>query len=143
MSSTVWSIQQHLLSRLKTWAVINIIGGFLLLLRPAKFYRALGQQFVAWGLINLLISVLGERGLRNRQPISEVCPSIEVQEYTKFSRILWVNTILDIFYISGGLLLARARKTRQEKTAGHGIGIIIQGAGLFILDLYHALLLHQ
>lgn len=142
-SLSVWSIQQKLLSRLKTWACVNLIGGYLLLLHPGKFYQAVGQQFVAWGLINLLISIFGKRSLSSRQATSESCPAIKTRERTKLTRILWGNTILDIFYISGGLLLARSKNSRQEKTAGHGIGIIIQGAGLFILDLYHALLLHR
>ena len=55
-------------------------------------------------------------------------------------RVLWVNTGLDVLYIAGGLKLMRTRGRTDERSKGHGAGIVVQGAFLFIFDLIHAVL---
>jgi len=52
--------------------------------------------------------------------------------------LLWINTALDVLYVAGGLILALAFGSRGMDWQGHGWGIVVQGAFLFLFDLIHA-----
>ena len=63
---------------------------------------------------------------------------VETREARWLSRILWVNTGLDVIYILGGLWLFQTWGEGSSLWQGHGVGIIIQGGFLFLFDLSHA-----
>jgi hypothetical protein len=52
--------------------------------------------------------------------------------------LLWINTALDVLYVLGGLWWAK-RDSGDGEAKGNGLGVMIQGAFLFVLDLIHAL----
>jgi hypothetical protein len=57
----------------------------------------------------------------------------------RLSRLLWLNTLLDVGYIAGGAWLVRTKGRTDPAWRGHGWGVIVQGAFLFVFDLTHAL----
>jgi hypothetical protein len=122
----------HLL-RLALWATASVLIGTttiaVLRLRgrtsPLLFHCAL--QTAAWGAVDLLI-VWAARG------------SLALRDFAsarRLERFLWLNTGLDAGYVAVGLTLALAGWSmgRRLGAVGAGIGIIIQGLALLLLDL--------
>lgn len=58
-------------------------------------------------------------------------------ERAKLVRTLWINTILDAFYIIGGRLVMIFLGKDSPLWQGMGLGIILQGSFLFFFDLIH------
>jgi hypothetical protein len=57
----------------------------------------------------------------------------------RLSRLLWFNALLDVGYMAGGAWLVRTKGRTDPAWRGHGWGIVVQGAFLFVFDLAHAL----
>ncbi|MBN2006671.1 MAG: hypothetical protein JXA21_25180 [Anaerolineae bacterium] len=59
------------------------------------------------------------------------------------ARLLWINTGLDVIYVTVGLILAYGGPSKETNPAprrrGSGWGVVLQGAALFLFDLMHAL----
>ena len=128
---SIWQFQKALALRLLTWAFASMASG-VWLLRLSQFWRGIGSQFVGWGVINALIAFLGsssaERRMRTHPQALE--PEFMDNETRNLSRLLWLNTFLDVLYMIGGLSWASSRKN-QNFQRGIGWGIVVQGA--FIL----------
>lgn len=138
---TIWQFHQTLTRRLLSWASASIATGLSLLLRGRPMQQGVGTQFVGWGVINLLIALLGGRSSRRRAAASDAnTPETTAKEARNIRRLLWVNTGLDVFYILGGWQLARTKGKTDPRWRGQGWGIVIQGAFLFVFDLIHAFL---
>ncbi len=139
---TIWQFNQTLTQRLLSWASTSISTGVSLLLRGNTFQQGVGTQFVGWGVINLLIALIGGRSSRRRAAApTAYTPATVERETRNLRRILWINTGLDVFYVLGGWQLARTKGKDDARWRGQGWGIILQGAFLFFFDLGHALLL--
>ncbi|MFX1300751.1 MAG: DUF6992 family protein [Promethearchaeota archaeon] len=104
------------------WSIISILCGIVLLLVPISVLQGIGLQALLWGFIDAMIAVIGV--LRNKEMPAD-----------KAARFLRINVFLDIGYMLIGVLLIVFLGLNQF-LFGNGIGIIIQGAFLFILDLY-------
>ena len=142
-NNDVWTIQLQLLKRLNIWARLNLICGLPLLLLPGQLWRSIGQQFLAWGSINFIIAVAGRRSFQKRFSASSGNAQVAAKESTGLQRLLWVNSILDILYIGVGITLAKKDGCKNKSLSAHGLGVVIQGLGLFVIDLWHALLLSR
>jgi hypothetical protein len=124
----------HLL-RLGAWAIGSVLAGSLLLalvaLRraagPQPLLRHFGFQAAAWGLVDLAIVGWAWRGLALRDHAGA----------TALDRFLWLNLGLDVGYVAVGATLAIAGWTlgRRLGAVGAGLGVVVQGAALFLLDL--------
>ena len=124
----------HLL-RLALWAVGSVLAGSFLLalvaLRRAAgsqpLLRHFALQTAAWGVVDLAIAAWAWRGLTVRDHASA----------QQLDRILWLNLGLDVGYVAVGLTLALAGWTlgRRLGAVGAGVGVMVQGAALFLLDL--------
>ncbi len=135
----IWQFQDVLTRRLSVWAQLSIALGLVGMLIPRPFWRGVAIQFVGWGLINLTLSVFGNRGTRRRiaRLSEEEKHTLAPEETRKVRRILWVNTGLDVLYMLGGALFARANFSDPFRV-GTGLGIILQGMFLFFFDWIHA-----
>ncbi|MGL4648204.1 MAG: DUF6992 family protein [Caldilineaceae bacterium] len=134
-TTSIWSFQRRLTHRLMRWAIPSVVVGGLLAWRgrtPAQ--RAIGQQAVAWGAIDAAIALGGQSAAERKQ--ATAMPVDEIAQARSLRRLLWLNTALDVLYVTGGLALARSQ--RGDAARGHGIGIIIQGGFLLFFDLIHA-----
>ena len=104
------------------WSIASIIVGIVLFLVPISVLQGIGLQAVLWGIIDVIIAVAGV--LRNKEMSAE-----------KAARFLRINVFLDIGYMVVGVVLILLFLV-DPFLLGNGIGIIIQGAFLFVLDLY-------
>lgn len=135
-----WTFQANLMRRLRTWALANLFGGgVLLLLRGQPFWQGFGSQAIGWGFVNALLAVFGGRAAESRRTAlpNPHDPQIHARENQNLRRILWINAVLDVFYVLGGLTLAQ-REWNHPQRRGMGWGIVFQGAFLFGFDVLNA-----
>jgi len=104
------------------WSLASIILGVILLLLPVSLLQGIGLQALLWGIIDIIIALVGI--FRQKE-----------QSAFKVTRFLRINVFLDIGYMLVGVLLG-VFLWIDSFILGNGIGIIIQGAFLFGLDLY-------
>jgi hypothetical protein len=111
--------------RLLAWSLSNfVIGGLIFFFfSPLLLLRGIGIQGVLWGIIDALIALF-TLFKQNDRPIE------------KISKILRINTGLDIGYQAVGASLF-VFFWQDPFIAGNGLGVIIQGAFLFVLDFYY------
>lgn len=124
--------QLHLL-KLLVWAAISIVAGTALITlvrvrRPsAPLLLHFGVQAVAWGAVDAAIAVWARSGLAMRDLASAVA----------LDRFVWFNIGLDVGYVGVGATLAilGVRGERRPGLVGAGLGVVVQGLALTVLDL--------
>ena len=136
--------QNRLLSKLLVWSGLSLVAGLFLQVLRDPFGRGLGQQFAGWGLVDGLIALAG-LSVARRQAVLPTTPVLSAQVYIdegkdarNLQRLLTINSVLDVFYMAGGLQLMRSKGARDAYWRGSGLGIIIQAGFLFFFDLLHA-----
>lgn len=138
LSRALRADQQAHLWRVGAWGLANAVGGAVLVLasdrgqRPGRW--AFGLQSGAWGVVNVGIATVGL--------ISG--PGEVTGEWTQafaaengYADVLLFNLGLNVAYAAvGGTLLAVAGRGVSDPAAwrGHGAALVLQGAGLFVLD---------
>lgn len=131
-SDTLLAAERGHLTRLLAWGALSVIAGtaILVLLAVQRARSPLllnfGIQTAAWGAIDLGLTGAAWRGLAER----------DLSGATRLSNLLWLDTGLDVGYIGVGVTLAAAGWAlgRRVGAVGAGIGIIIQGLALLLLD---------
>lgn len=132
-ADTLLTYEQGHLLRLGVWAAISMLGGTVLLavltLRrlEAPLLKHFAIQTGAWGVVNALIALWAWRGLAMR----------DFAGTQKLLNILWLNTGLDLGYAAVGLTLVIVgwRWERRLGAVGAGLGVVLQGLALALLDL--------
>lgn len=122
----------HLL-RLLVWAAASMLAGTALLawLRAGERHSSLLKHFaiqsVAWGVVDAVIAGVALRGVAPR----------DIASATRLDRMLWLNIGLDAGYVFVGITLVVAawRLGRRLGLVGAGIGVVVQGGALALLDL--------
>ncbi len=137
----VWQAQARLGQQLLRWGGFSAaIGIFLTILPGQRFLNGLGSQTALWGLIDAVIAWLGIRSAHRKITAPDAhLPVKQHKAREALHRTLWINTILDVGYVMGGLVLANSIGRRDSFWRGSGLGIIIQGGFLLIFDALHAL----
>ena len=135
MMTSIWDLQIAISRRLLWWSGLSILAGSGLVLSGNAFWQGFGIQAIIWGVIDASIALLGRHRARQRSPAS-YSPDQLLQENRRLRRILWVNTFLDVVYVTGGIVLASLHESIFWQ--GHGWGIALQGGFLFFFDLIHA-----
>lgn len=132
--------QKQLLMTLLGWAGSSIVLGLGMRRGGDSFRAGVGEQFVGWGMINALIATVGLIGVsRRNKPTTTKAAGSPTDKKLNLARLLWVNTVLDVFYVTGGGWYARKQGATDELRRGRGVGIMIQGGYLFFFDLINAL----
>ena len=129
-TTSIWTFNRSLSNRLLLWAIGSMVGGLLLQRSKRPLLKGIGAQAIGWGAID---AASAERKQIAATPLSEV------QHARSLRRLLWINTLLDVFYVAAGWWVVRSKGRDNESWRGHGWGIIIQGKFLFVFDLVHAL----
>ena len=62
---------------------------------------------------------------------------MHIENLTKLKKILIINSLLDLGYVTIGILIFIGIFNINEYN-GHGIGVIIQGSFLALFDTYYA-----
>ena len=116
-ADTLLSLERGHLIRLALWAAACVLSGTTLLTwllvrrTTAPLLRHFAIQTAAWGAVNLAIAAWAWRGLAFR----------DFAGTQRLLNILWLNTGLDVGYAAGGV--------------GAGLGVVVQGVALALLDL--------
>ena len=132
-SDTLLAIERAHLLRLLVWAGGSVVVGTglyaVLTLRHvgSALLRHFAIQTFAWGLVNVAIAGTGILRLAER----------DLASATQLDRLLWLSAGLDVGVLLVGLTLALTGWTlaRRLGLVGAGMGVILQGAGLLVLDL--------
>ena len=141
----VWIFSANLTRRLLIWSISSVLITVPMFFSASPFLRGLAIQFLAWGVVDGAIAIFGARMSANKQKNlqQDETGEVETKEAHWLSRILWVNTGLDMVYVLGGIWLFQTWGTDSSLWRGHGVGIVIQGGFLFLFDLYHAFALRN
>jgi hypothetical protein len=150
-SDTLLVAERSHLLRLIVWGAGSVLAGSLLLVTllvaarrgggsdgaaaaaaspdggaPSPLLLHFAIQTAAWGAIDLAIALAGWRGLAMR----------DVDGATRLDRLLWLNAGLDVGYVAVGVTLAVAGWLlgRRLGAVGAGLGVVVQGAALLVLD---------
>jgi hypothetical protein len=102
---------------------------------PSRLLQHFAIQTGAWGAIDATLAVLGRPRLMLR----------DFDGVTRLDRFLWLNCGLDVGYIAVGvaLLWCGWRLARSHGLVGAGLGVVIQGLALLLLDARLAALIAQ
>ena len=133
-SDTLLHAERAHLIRLAIWGVGSILAGTgvlaLVAIRRTRspLLSHFALQTASWGLIILAIAFLAWRTLAPRDAAGAA----------RLDRLVWFNAGLDLGYAAVGATLALTGWVlgRRHGLVGAGIGILLQGLALTILDLH-------
>jgi len=110
---------------LSTWSVSSIILGIILsFISPGTILGGIGLQAIIWGIIDLFIAAY-------------ILFKQKIQSIEQVTKTVSVNIYLDILYQVIGLIVI-VMYLQNPYFVGNGIGVIIQGFFLLLLDrTYH------
>ena len=125
--------RNHLL-RLAAWGAACVLAGtaLVLLLAMRRSRSPLVHHFAlqtgAWGAVELLVALMLWRGIAYR----------DLAGFTRLDRFLWLRVGLDAGTIAVGLTLALTgwQLARRLGLLGAGLGVIVQGLALLVLDAW-------
>ena len=131
-SDSLLAAEREHLQRLVLWAIASVLVGTALLAwlairrERAPLLSHFAIQSVAWGAIDLAIAGWAWRGLKMR----------DLDGATALDRFLWLNVGLDVGYVGVGVTLAVTgwMLGRRLGLVGAGIGVVVQGLALLVLD---------
>jgi len=128
-------LQQNGMLVLGSWAVGNFaVSGYQMTRTKGTTYY-FHQMNVFWNTVNMAIAVGGYLGAIQMGDLS----SMELyEEYHNFSKVLLINTGLDVAYVMTGLYLRERSGNVQKHTKrlkGYGNSLMLQGGFLFAFDL--------
>jgi hypothetical protein len=135
-SDTLLAAERSHLIRVVLWAVTCAVLGTavvsILTLRrvAAPIILAFAIQTLAWGSAELIVAAARWQSLSMR----------DVSAATRLDRLTWFSVGLDVGIIAVGVtaLVAARMSNRKLNVIGAGLGIIVQGLGLVVLDLTFA-----
>jgi len=127
--------RQHLL-RLLAWSALSIlVGTSVVVLLAARRIRSpllthFAIQTIAWGVVIGALTALSWRGLHLR----------DVGGAARLERLLWMRIGLDMGLVAVGATVSLTGRATSRKLVlmGAGLGVIVQGAALLLLDLQFA-----
>ena len=138
LSAALRADQQAHLWRVGAWGLANAVGGAVLVLatdRDADPGRwAFGLQSGAWGVVNVGIAAVGLASGPG-EVTAEWATALGAEN--GYADVLLVNLGLNVGYVAvGGTLLAVAGRgvSTPDAWRGHGGALVLQGAGLLVLD---------
>lgn len=132
-ASDLLELERTHLLKLALWGILSVMAGSAVLtairLRrvDTSLLRHFAIQTTAWGAVDLAIVAWAWNGLRLR----------DLAAATQLDRFLWFNIGLDVGYVLVGITLAICgwRLGRRLGLVGAGLGVLLQGLALAVLDL--------
>lgn len=132
-ADTLLTLERGHLQRLLLWAAASVvIGTSLLALLAARrsaapLLRHFAIQCIAWGLVDAAIVAWAWRGLAYR----------DFAGVQQLLNVLWLNVGLDAGYAAVGATIALLgwRWGGRLGAVGAGVGVVLQGLVLALLDL--------
>ncbi|HUQ80173.1 MAG TPA: hypothetical protein VM076_03485 [Gemmatimonadaceae bacterium] len=135
-SDTLFAAERSHLLRVMLWAVTSATLGtalvaFITLRRiAAPILQGFAVQVVAWGLFELIVAATSWQLLTMR----------DVSAATRLDRLTWLHVGLDAGIVGIGVALTVVAWMLGRRVAlvGAGLGIVVQGLGLLVLNLTFA-----
>jgi hypothetical protein len=132
-ADTLEALERAHLLRLLVWGAASVLTGTTIIAwlrvgaRRSALLQHFGIQSALWGAAEAIVALGLWRGLTVR----------DVTGATRLDRLLWLNIGLDLGYVLVGVALATAawKLGRRLGLVGAGIGIVVQGSALAVLDL--------
>jgi hypothetical protein len=132
-SDTLLAVERAHLLRLALWGGISLIAGtalfaWMTMQRSASpLLRGFSLQTGLWGAVSAGVAALGMLRLAER----------DLMGATRLDRLLWFSAGLDlgIMLVGSALAVTGWILGRRLGLVGGGIAVIVQGAGLLVLDL--------
>ncbi len=132
-ADTFLALERTHLMRLAVWGGVSVLVGTLVLTMLAvrstrsPLLKHFAIQTAAWGAVDLAICAWAWRGLALR----------DFDSATSLVNVLWLNVGLDVGYAAVGITLALSCWIMGKRLGGvgAGLGIIVQGLALAVLDL--------
>ncbi|MGD9396638.1 MAG: hypothetical protein PVJ05_09445 [Candidatus Thorarchaeota archaeon] len=110
--------------RLLTWSIGSLIIGIVLLFSsPGTIFGGIGVQAIIWGTIDVFFAAY-------------ILLKQKEQSVEKIASTVYKNIYLDIVYQVVGFFVIVVF-LHDPYIMGNGIGVIIQGFFLLLLDLYY------
>ena len=138
LSAELTEAQRAHLWRVGAWGLANAVGGAALWLasdgEASPGRRAFGLQSAAWGAVNTGIAVVGLAGEADG-PTADLAAALGAEN--GYADVLLVNLGLNVGYAAVGATLwavSGRGVSDPEAWRGHGVALVVQGAGLFVLD---------
>ena len=140
-ADTLLTLERGHLLRLAVWGGCSaLVGVSVLVLLHLRAHRApllrhFAIQTAAWGLVDLGLVLWSRRSLAMR----------DFAGAQHLINTLWFNTGLDAGYMAVGVTLALTawRWGARAGGIGAGVGVLVQGTALLLLDLRLVLLIGQ
>jgi hypothetical protein len=126
------------LRRVGIWGGANLLAGTALAMTTdddREWVGAFGWQSAGWGAVNGAIALVGL--LRSSDPDPSSAAEAQAAE-DRLAHILLVNLGLNVGYMGVGttmMMLAGDEPPTSGRIRGHGGAVVLQGLGLFALDL--------
>jgi hypothetical protein len=97
--------------------------------------RHFALQSVAWGVVVGAIAAIGFKNVALR----------DVSGAARLERLVWMNVGLDVGYVAVGATLAAVAwlLARRMSLVGAGIGVIVQGLALLLIELQFAVVVSR
>jgi len=138
-SDTLLAAERSHLIRLTLWAITStllgtgIVATITVRRTVAPILLWFGIQSLAWGLVELVLVTIGFQQLAMR----------DVSGATRLDRLTWFTAGLDVgIMVAGVAVVALAWLLGRRLAAiGAGLGIVVQGLGLLVMNLTFASLL--
>lgn len=135
-SDTLLAAERNHLIRMIIWAVTSATLGtalvaFITVRRTvAPILQSFAVQALAWGLVELIVAAASWQLLDMR----------DVSAATRLDRMTWLYVGLDVGIIGVGVTLAIVSWMQGRRVAlvGAGLGVVVQGLGLLVLNLTFA-----
>ena len=143
-SDSLLMAERGFLLRLLAWGALSVLAGTAILgmlairRRRSRLLSHFALQCVGWGMLELAIGAIA---------LSRLAPR-DLDAATRLDRLLWLNAGLDAGYVAAGAAAAvtawtlsrpasaESATARGTAVVGGGIGIVVQGAALLVLDLH-------
>lgn len=132
-ADTLLAAERAHLLRLVIWGGVSVLLGTAVLAwlavgaRRSALLQWFAIQTAAWGAVELGFAAISWTTLATR----------DLAGATRLDRVLWMNIGLDGGYVLVGLTLAILgwRLGRRVGLVGAGMGVVVQGVALLLLDL--------
>ncbi len=124
-----------MMTQLLFWAGLSFGAGAPMMLSTREWVRAFGGMTVAWAVINALIALFAQRGVR-RKAQQNADAATQRQWMRQLVRLLWMNAVLDVGYILVGVGLT-LWDPANRMLHGFGWAVMVQGAFLLLFDAWH------
>lgn len=137
----LYRFQRRAMPILLGWALGSVVAGLLWRRDPSRYLQGLGEQFLAWGLVDGVIAGLALDGARRksaRLEAGQITAAAQAREAAQFEKIVWANAALDVGYVLGGRWWQQ-RHPQDPHRQGMGLGVMLQGAFLLVWDVLLAL----